>query len=630
MLGTAAVIDGLLLTNLFRERMPTPVQRVFIHMVLGTALWNISVLLYLVSHASIFVSFVYTAAIYFIAARYTFVRTYTKTATPQAARYTLIAGLLLAAAAWIPNMLVRNAHISPEGYVIVENGYLTILFTIFVVYATIHPIMLLYRFSQKHPEARAIFIGLTIYAGVATLLSNLILPVFFNVYYLNTIGPAFSTIFTAFVFYAIFRYQFLHIKILMQRGIIFSVLFGVVLCGYGLLMSALVRLVGDIAPLVQYLIGAGAILLGVIYAQRLERWLQNVTDPIFMQRTYSYQNTVRELTHIFATHSTSRALLNASLRFLKQTLHVRRITFSPHAVVHLPQEQTASIVLSVPSSQGVHGTLIVSHKRSLDPFTPTDHELLTLYATILGIGLDKARLFENLEGEVAARTREIAELRAAERTRYAALAHEIKTPLTVLSGTYELFQNAHDITRADVDTFGRSIEKTKRAVHDMLEISRIAAAKQAHHTRVDLTALVVGIAEYVETICTMEHVGFAASIAPDCWIVGDTRDLELLINNILSNAVRYTKLQPNPHIFLELAQNEAEIILTVKDNGIGIDPGDLLHIFEHGRRGKNTADIAGSGIGLAIAKEIADAHHATIHVESTSGHGTTATLRFPR
>lgn len=630
MLGVATCIDGALLLFIFRKHALSPSRSAFMHMLLGTASWNLSLLLYLIFQLDILLACVYSAAIYFVAARYIFVRAYTNTANAPMVRYVTFASILMGIAAWVPNTLVRNPHVSKAGYVVVENGYLTTLFTLYIIYLTIHPIIVLYRFSRKNPEARPIFIGLTIYGGFVVLLSNLVLPVVFNIYYLNTIGPAFSTIFTAFVFYAIFRYQFLHIKILAQRSIIFSVLFGVILCVYGLVMSAVAYFFGVIEPVVQYIIGAYAIFIGVVYGQSLERWLRNITDSIFMQRTYVYKNAVRELTHIFAYHSTSRALLNASLGFLKRTLHVRRITFIPHTSSRRLSEDATVISIPIYSSHGTHGTLVVSHKRSSDPFTQTDRELLRFYATILGIGLDKAKLFENLENEVVARTREIAELRAAERTRYSALAHEIKTPLTVLAGTYELFQKARKVTSTDIDTFGKSIEKTKRAVHDMLEISRIATTKQTHHVILNLSALMIDIAEYVETICAVERIAFNATITPGCMIRGDARDLELLINNILSNAVRYTKSVPDPRIEVYLTKTDTHNTIEVIDNGIGIDPEDLAHIFEHGRRGRNTQDTDGDGIGLALAKEIADVHGATITVASELGYGTTVRIIFPQ
>ncbi|MEM9119390.1 MAG: PAS domain-containing sensor histidine kinase [Cyanobacteria bacterium P01_F01_bin.56] len=107
----------------------------------------------------------------------------------------------------------------------------------------------------------------------------------------------------------------------------------------------------------------------------------------------------------------------------------------------------------------------------------------------------------------------------------------------------------------------------------------------------------------------------------------DERLLRSILNNLLSNAMRYT---PDEHaIRLKLAKRQAMLILQVEDEGMGIPRADQRHLFEPFHRGRNVSNIPGTGLGLSIVKQFVDLQQGTLQVTSKVGKGSTFTVRLP-
>jgi signal transduction histidine kinase len=121
-------------------------------------------------------------------------------------------------------------------------------------------------------------------------------------------------------------------------------------------------------------------------------------------------------------------------------------------------------------------------------------------------------------------------------------------------------------------------------------------------------------------------VGVAAPADP---VVGrwDRARLERVVDNLVSNAVKYSP--GGGAVEVSVVQDGRWAILTVRDQGIGIPPGDLHRVFERFARGGNVGGIPGSGVGLAAVRHIAEQHGGTVAVESAEGRGTTVTVRLP-
>jgi signal transduction histidine kinase len=110
-------------------------------------------------------------------------------------------------------------------------------------------------------------------------------------------------------------------------------------------------------------------------------------------------------------------------------------------------------------------------------------------------------------------------------------------------------------------------------------------------------------------------------------IVGDPNQIARVINNLVTNAVRYTH---EGSVCLRIAISDDQVCLEVQDTGIGIESEDLAHIFERFYRGRNVRQsrIHGTGLGLAIVKEIVDLHDGRIEVRSKIGEGSTFQVWF--
>ena len=124
-----------------------------------------------------------------------------------------------------------------------------------------------------------------------------------------------------------------------------------------------------------------------------------------------------------------------------------------------------------------------------------------------------------------------------------------------------------------------------------------------------------------------------SQIAPDrqlsaAPVLADPHWLHQVIANLLTNALKFTPA--GGQVTITTRQDGPDAVLQITDTGVGIPPDDLPHIFDRFWRGRRASQISGSGIGLAIAAELAQAHRGRITAASQPGHGTTMTLTLPR
>ncbi len=113
-------------------------------------------------------------------------------------------------------------------------------------------------------------------------------------------------------------------------------------------------------------------------------------------------------------------------------------------------------------------------------------------------------------------------------------------------------------------------------------------------------------------------------------VSGDPEDLSLVVDNLVSNAVKYTR--PGGTVRIEVACDDHEVRVSVRDSGLGISEADQVHLFSAFHRSSNpeALSIPGTGLGLAISRRIVESHGGRIEVESVVGEGSTFTLALPR
>jgi signal transduction histidine kinase len=148
-----------------------------------------------------------------------------------------------------------------------------------------------------------------------------------------------------------------------------------------------------------------------------------------------------------------------------------------------------------------------------------------------------------------------------------------------------------------------------------------------HPTRVDLRWLLRDSCELQRELTPDAQIFEPGEAVQQLGVYGDASLLGQLFSNLLSNAVKYSP--DGAVIEVAAAQEGAEIVVSIRDHGIGIPEGDRERVFERYFRGSNTSGIGGSGVGLSLVRSIVDLHKGSIRLESTEGEGSRFTLRLP-
>ena len=234
-----------------------------------------------------------------------------------------------------------------------------------------------------------------------------------------------------------------------------------------------------------------------------------------------------------------------------------------------------------------------------------------------------AAAFNDMAGALSEQIEALEQARVRERRFTADVAHELRTPLTALVGEAELLVAAGDAMgdegRRLAAMLGADVQRLRRLVGDLLEVSRLdAAAEPLRIERLDVAGLVAGM---VRAHDWNGRVVVAGALEID----SDARRLERILTNLIGNAVEHTR---GP-VRVELERLDGEAVVTVSDRGEGIRDDSLPHLFERFWKADSARSGGGSGLGLAIALEHATALGGRIEVDSQPGHGTRFVLHLP-
>lgn len=213
------------------------------------------------------------------------------------------------------------------------------------------------------------------------------------------------------------------------------------------------------------------------------------------------------------------------------------------------------------------------------------------------------------------------------------VSHELKTPLTSISGFAEVLATGLAKNQEDVMHFSGLIRKEAKRLLSMIEeimhLTHIEEGKrQTVREPVYLKTIIDDIVEFMEPVliekkvtvhCTMENVAFE----------GDQGLIREVAMNLIDNAVKYNR--PGGHVYVRVQQVNQEVELSVRDTGIGIPEDKQKRVFERFYRADSSRSqkIGGSGLGLSIVKHIVEHHHGRISLKSKENEGTEITVHFP-
>jgi PAS domain S-box-containing protein len=213
-------------------------------------------------------------------------------------------------------------------------------------------------------------------------------------------------------------------------------------------------------------------------------------------------------------------------------------------------------------------------------------------------------------------------------------AHELRTPLATIMGYAELLLSSPEQCKENLQEslkliLGRA-EHLAHIVSDLLDISRIEAGEglKLAFRPCHLDLLCREVAWGHED--ASEHHAIELDLPPDGAVIeGDRYALTQVIENLVSNAIKYSP--DGGTIRISLRSNDSDCELVVADQGIGMSPAQLEHIFDKFYRANaRDTDIPGTGLGMTIVKYLTDAHHGQVFVDSTPGVGTTVKILLPR
>lgn len=207
------------------------------------------------------------------------------------------------------------------------------------------------------------------------------------------------------------------------------------------------------------------------------------------------------------------------------------------------------------------------------------------------------------------------------------VSHELKTPLTAVSGYAETLLDdgiPPDQRRRFVETIYENATRMQRIVDDLLDLSRIESGGwRPNVMRVDVAAIVNDVFTAVQPAADAKGLALVANVAPDATHVRvDPTAFRQILTNLVENAVRYTR---EGGVTLRTRAADGGVWVEVSDTGIGIAPEHLPRIFERFYRvdAGRSRDEGGTGLGLAIVRHLVDAHGGRIEATSTVGRGTT-------
>ncbi len=216
----------------------------------------------------------------------------------------------------------------------------------------------------------------------------------------------------------------------------------------------------------------------------------------------------------------------------------------------------------------------------------------------------------------------------------AMMSHELRTPLTSIIVFTELLQNGKTDKELrmlkDMEHNGKSL---LGIINNILDMARLEAGRmELVPETVDLTDIVMGLESVIEPLAKKKNIAFSTSMARNVPLINcDSEKLHCIIENLVSNAVKYTPEGGEVKLWVTYDELEDRVLINVEDNGIGIAKEDQTSIFEKFVQKDSTVSrrYNGSGLGLALAKELTELCGGKISLVSTFGQGSLFTVSFP-
>jgi signal transduction histidine kinase len=212
------------------------------------------------------------------------------------------------------------------------------------------------------------------------------------------------------------------------------------------------------------------------------------------------------------------------------------------------------------------------------------------------------------------------------------VAHDLRTPLARLRATAENALQSADDAAVVREALSDALEESDRVLTMLTTLMDISEAEvglmKLDRCDINLTGIVTGVIDLYQFVSEDKGIQIATDIPADLICFADPIRLRQILVNLLDNALKYTpkggKVEFSAHA------DASDIVIQMKDNGIGIAADELSRIWERLYRGDKSRTQRGLGLGLSLVKAVVEAHHGTVSVESEVGCGSTFTVMLPK
>jgi len=587
---------------------------------------------------------------------------------------------------------IKNIEIKEWGVEIVPGALYAFFMIYILIFMAFGLYLLVKKYRQESGvikmQIKYIFGG--IFLGTALGVCTNLIFLFYGVSNLSILGPFSVLIMSASISYAILKYRLMDIRIVIQKGIIYAALFGLTFILYSFIIKLFAGLLENSVSMASNIAALILSLFIVLSFRPLERFFQKATNKIFFKRDYDISQTLAEMGQTISEivqidilikqviGTLSRSLQVSDIKILLRDdndqlfqqagdhnkknkkievglesklvkfllknkepisfdwLHLKisdgnKINIKNYQeIISILKKYKANLVLPVIFQKELIGIIILGKKLSGDPFYEKDVNLLSIFSNQLGIAINNAWLFEDLEKKVKGRTRDLKkannELRRIDqaKTEFISVAsHQLRTPLTAIKGILDMtrtgdFGRLNKIQLNYINKAFNSNERLIKLVNDLLNISRIEMGKiKLNIGEFSIDLMIKSVMEELSEQAKNKGIGLILKTKGNAkyQIRADSEQIRQVIMNLIDNAIKYTE---HGKIVARIDNLKNSLLVSIADSGRGIKQGDLKYIFNKYTRSKYESSkyIGGEGLGLYIVKKIIEAHNGSIWAES--------------
>jgi signal transduction histidine kinase len=488
--------------------------------------------------------------------------------------------------------------------------------------------------------------------------------------------------------FSIVRYHTFDIDLLFKRSTIYGTLLLIIIAVYAILVGGFTILIGELTVLNSVVLSGAASVISALIFQPLRNSVKMFVDKKFFVVQYSFSEVQVEITDkldkcllvqevaeliiaeinniiplkctafilfenvdagnktIFADRDESyvQALNLPGLRFEKVVPESLIPVFIENSVekgvsclaAKLKEFGDSAFCGMIPvgsTTNNIKAVLLVGKKRSDFVFSHEDITLLTFICGQAAAAIVRIDLYKNLlyEKTLSAKLKELNEIKS---FFVSSVSHELKTPLTSIKLFSEILRNSNQLPGKQEEYLsiieGES-DRLTRLINNVLDFAKIEKGiKEYNFSEVDLVLIIKNVLRMMQYQLKMHSFTTTESYACiECPIFADKDAVIEACVNIISNAIKYSDSKKSLQVSLKTCDDV--VLLSFRDEGIGIPEEKLPEIFEPYIRVKSVVALhaGGTGLGLSIVKHIMTAHKGRIEVQSKVGEGSTFSLIFP-